>query len=81
MVCLGRTVLERRCDDAVCVATVLVEAWICLVGSMFAPILLDDGHVKRLVHGALVGVMFTRSHGAGCGLGSFGNDALHGVGG
>lgn len=52
MVCLGYTILECRCDDAVCVATVLVEAWIYMVGSMFAPILLDDGHVKRLVHGA-----------------------------
>lgn len=41
------------CDDAVCVATVLVDALVFWV--VWVPLLLGEDHVKRLLHGAWSG--------------------------
>ena len=50
---LASTALEHMCDDAVCVAGVLVDAF-GLLGCL-VPVLLGEDHVKRLLHGAWSG--------------------------
>lgn len=65
LICLGHIVLEGSCGDAVCLSTVFLDVSVYSVGRIPIPTLPDNGHVKRLLHGAWSGIMLIHLHEVG----------------
>ena len=55
IVCSAQTALGRQLDGALCVFIVLVDDSIYSGGKIVVDTSLNDGHVKRFLHGAWSG--------------------------